>query len=212
VTTTTQTGIPGPGPHGVPYFSPEDYLITTVKRAIANMQDIVVCADGPGCVVVLTSRGQYFSTIPDLAPFCATPASQFRIKVLTGPGQEHAGVIGRNIVELLWAAGFHASQGRLMEGSSPSDVVTMDVWPNFTRLPTTPNSLQLAALFSHHPTSIALASRRLKIEPAEVYRFYTAARCAGFAHTSHHNQEEPLLKPHRNRALLSMLLKKIASL
>lgn len=85
-------------------------------------------------------------------------------------------------------------------------------WPNFTRLPQTPNSLRIAALLVQHPTSVTLAARLLKIEREELYQFYSAARCAGLARAVNRKPEEPKLAPHRHQTLLAALLNKIAGI
>jgi hypothetical protein len=200
----------------VAYFSPEDYLINILKRATNNKQDVVISHAQHGAILLMTTRGEYFQfpEAKDMAAFCAAPASSFRITVLekNDPNRPTDNTHGRNIDELLWQAGFHASQGRLMEGCKRDDVVQLRHWPNLSRLPMTANTMRITSFFTRYPTSIMLAGRILKIEPAELYQFYTAARCAGIAHVLNRKPEEPMLKPHRNQALLGMLLNKIAGL
>jgi len=144
---------------------------------------------------------------------CAANGSKFKVTLLEKDFRTHdTNRVGRNIDELMWMAGFYASDGRLMEGCYRDDVVEVMFWPNFTRLPSTPNSMRLASLLSTHPTSIALAHRFLRIDKEEAYQFYTAARCAGLARSINRAPEEPPLKPHRNQALLGLLLNKIAGI
>jgi hypothetical protein len=209
---TTNPSSTGYSGDGVRHFSPDDYLINIVKRAVANGQNVEICADENGCVLVMTKRGEFFADVRSLEDLCRTPATKFRVTVQDGDTHPLARDIGRNIDELMWCAGFYASQGRLMEGCFRDDVVELSYWPNFTRLPSTANGMRLAALLSRYPTSIALASRLLKIDAGEAYQFYTAARCAGLARAVNRRPEEPPLKPHRNQALLGLLLNKIAGL
>jgi hypothetical protein len=193
-------------------FSPDDYLITILRRAVAHVQDMRIALDGVGEITVFARRGEYFPGTTDMARFCAAPAARFQVTVLDGheAGRDTAAGVGRNIDELLWQAGFHASGGRLMQGCLRDDVVQLRHWPNLSRLPSTPNAMRISALLTRHPTSIMLAQRLLKVEAAEIYRFYSAARCAGLAHVLNRKPEEPVLKPHRNQALLGLLLGKIA--
>ena len=192
-------------------FSPDDYLITVVKRAVSNSQNIHVDGGELGEITILSSEGEYFCNQNDLEGLCKAGPGSLKVKILDKASRNsNTNYIGRNIDELMWNAGFYASDGRLMEGCYRDDVVEIMFWPNFTRIPFTPNSMRLASLLSSHPTSMALAHRFLRIDKEEAYQFYTAARCAGLARAVNRAPEEPPLKPHRNQALLGLLLNKIA--
>lgn len=199
---------------GVEYFDPQNYLINILRRATANQQDLLIELDGVGEVILLSNRGEYFGFATDMADFCTAPIDRYKLSILTAghlrqPGPE---AIGRNIDELMWQAAFHASNGRLMEGCYRDDVVELAYWPNLTRVPLTENTPRIAALFNRHPTSVTFAARLLKVEMAEMYQFYSAARCAGLARAVNRTPEEPKLEPHRNQTLLSALLSKVARL
>lgn len=192
-------------------FSPDLYVINIIKRAISNAQNIRIDGKDLGNIIVLGKDGEYYPQLDDMEAFCRAPASIFKVTVLSEPGfDREEKKFGRNIDELMWHAAFHASQGRLMEGCCRDDVVELQYWPNLTRVPVSPNSLRIAALLSRYPTSIALAYRFLRVEPTEIYQFYSAARCAGLARALNRTPSEPLLKPHRNQALLGLLMEKIA--
>jgi len=139
--------------------------------------------------------------------------NEFKVTVLNEKKlQNYKTGIGRNIDELLWQAGYHASGGRLMEGCNWNDVVKLNYWPNFTRLPTTPNCLRIAALLASQPTTIEYTILSLKVKRKEIYQFYCAARCSGAISTVNEIAKEPVLKPHRSNALISLLLSKISSI
>ncbi len=199
---------------GVDYFDPDDYLINTLRRATANQQDIHLEVEGLGELVMLSVRGEYFAYVGDMAAFITAPQAKTRLTILAAGDHRipESTQIGRNIDELMWQAAFYASQGRLMQGCYRDDVVELELWPNLSRLPHGPNAMRIAALLSRHPTSIFFAARLLKLEPAELYEFYSAARAAGFARAINRTPEEPKLEPHRNQSLLSSLMKKIAGL
>ncbi len=199
---------------GVEYFNPEEYLIDTLRRATANQQDIHLEVEGLGELVMLSERGEYFAYLVDMEAFLTAPLAQSRLTILEKGDHRipDATTVGRNIDELMWQAAFYASSGRLMEGCYRDDVVELEYWPNLSRLPHGPNATRIAALLSRHPTSIFFATRLLKVEAAEMYQFYSAARLAGLARPINRAPQEPKLEPHRNQSLLSSLLKKIAGL
>lgn len=191
-------------------FSADNYLIHIVRRAVKNSQNIHVALPGHGHIAILATDGEYFNHADDIESFCKADSSEFKVAILSKNDCKTAGDIGRNIDDLMWLAGFHASAGRLMDGCYRDDVVELMHWPNLTRLPSTPNTMRIASLLSNYPTSITLALRFLKIDKSEAYQFYTAAHCAGLARAVNRTPQEPSLKPHRNQALLSLLLNKIA--
>ncbi len=199
---------------GVDYFNPDDYLINTLRRAAANQQDIHIEVEGLGELLMLSGRGEYFATVSDMAAFVTAAPGRTELTILAAGDHRIPEVtqVGRNLDELMWLAAHFASQGRLMPGCYRDDVVELEFWPNLSRLPHGPNAMRIAALLSSHPTSIFFASRLLKVEPAELYEFYSAARAAGLARAINRKPEEPELEPHRNQSLLSSLMKKIAGL
>ena len=207
VVTSTETG-------NSDYFQPDSYVINIIRRAVANQQCVRVGSPDAGTLLLLPKRGEYIAEMKDPARFFVTPAKQFQVDVMeTEPTALPRGLAhGRNIDELMWKAAFHASGGRLMDGCRRDDVVQFRHWPNLSRLPATPNTMRIVALLTRHPTSITLARHLLKVDAAEMYQVYSAAHCAGIAHVLNRKPDDPVLKPHRNQALLGMLLNKIAGL
>lgn len=215
-------------PEAEGHFSPEDFLLGILRRAIADGQDIQIALPGVGTVVVFPKRGEYFSSLIDLAPLCRAAAAQVQVTPVAGGSAEGAEPkIGRNIDELLWQAGFYASEGRLMQGCFYDDVVQLHHWPNLSRLPITPNSMRICALLVRRPTSVKLAYHMLKVPAVEMFQFYTAARCAGIVNVLNREVEEeeshgpefeapegeaPVLKLQRKQTLLSLLLERITKL
>lgn len=198
----------------IPYFSADDTIILPIRRAMANKQNVRIALPGAGEIYLNTGRGEYLFQGSQMGVLLTAHISSLEVAVLdekTASGV-FADVTGRNIDELMWTAAFKASGGRLMKGCFRDDVVQLRHWPNLSRLPITPNSMRITAFLTRNPTSIMLAKRLLKIEAAEIYQYYSAARCAGIAHVLNRKPPEPVLKPHRNQALLGMLLSKIASL
>lgn len=206
-------GTAATAPGGATHFSADDFLITPIRRAVQHGQDVAIALDGVGQVLVHGKAGEYQATPTlDLATFCSAPVSRLRVTVVESGTPTTGLCAARNLDELLWTAGFHASRGRLLEGCHTYDVVQLRHWPNLSRLPHTPNTMRIVAMLTRHPTSIALAHRLLKIEPQELYQVYSAARCAGLANVVNGAAQEPLLKPHKNQTLLSQLMAKIGGL
>jgi hypothetical protein len=197
------------------HFSPDETIITPVRRALQNKQDVLLALDGVGQILVRGALGECLvGPMNDLVKFCTAPVGDVLVTVLApDAAASRAGSrVGRNIDEFMWTAGFHISQGRLMEGCNSYDVVQFRHWPNLSRLPQTPNTMRIVAMLTRHATSIALAYRLLKIEARELHQIYSAARCAGLARVVNGTVQEPVLKPHRNQSLLSNLMSKIAGL
>jgi len=195
-------------------FSPNDYIINIIRRAVTNNQNILIDNPSHGRITVLSSAGEYLTDLESLQLFCQLPASSFKVTVLNNNKVDSFKTsIGRNIDELLWCAGFYASEGRLLDDGKWDDVLELCHWPNFTRIPMSFNFLRIASLLSKHPTSIERIIVDLKIPRDEAYQFYCAARCAGAIIISNKNsQNEKHFKPHHNNALLSLLFNKITSI
>jgi hypothetical protein len=192
-------------------FSADGYILNIIRRAVNHSQNVMIEGPNQGRITILSKDGEYFADVDDMAFFCREPASQFRVSVFKDSKvKEYKTGIGRNLDELTWMAGFYASQGRLVKGCNWDDVIELSHWPNFTRLPMTPNTLRMASLMSKHTTSIEHTILVLKLKREEAYQFYTAAYCAGAVRAVNRKDARPVLRPHRNSALLSMLLDKIA--
>lgn len=171
---------------GESVFSPSDYFLGIAQRVIASGVNTRVTLPGGGEVMLYPARKEYAARIDDPGEFFRTPAGQFQSAPLgasTEPAQP------REIGELLWQAGFHASEGRLVKGATKFDVVQFRQWPNLPRLPQTPNTARICALLTRHPTTIMLAHRQLGIARDEVYQVYSAAYSAGLASIINQNPE-----------------------
>ncbi len=196
------------------HFDPEETLIHTLRRAIANRQDVVVAQPGVGEIYLLPARGECHVSIRDAIKFYGASPDDVEVRCLN-PAEIDAVTRkghGRNLDEIMWRAGYYASKGRLIKGCFRDDVVELRHWPNLTRIPSTPNSMAIAALLTRHPTSVMFAGRLLKVPASEMYQFYTAAHCAGLARVLNRKPEMPNLPPHKNRSLLSQLLSRISGM
>jgi len=164
------------------YFSPAEYFLGVVERVIASGENSRISMANHGAVTVLPHSRKYHANVEDMQAFCEASASSFKVTTLKGDGAmtEEDGM-ARNLDDLLWQAAFHASRGRLVQSRSNGesvhiyDVIRFHHWPNLSRLPQTPNTMRICALLTRQPSSILLVSRKLGIEPEEVYQVYSAA-------------------------------------
>lgn len=195
-------------------FSPKDYFVGIAQKAIAAGKNVRIVLPGRGEVLLFPERKAFSADLADPATFFQAPAGEFHATALEASTEPLA---PRPIGELLWQAGFHASQGRLMEGITIFDVVQFHHWPNLPQLPQTPNTARICALLTRHPTTIMLAHRLLGIGKDEVYRIYSAAYSAGIANIVNQNPEavagaEPAEERSEARGLFRSLFAKISGL
>lgn len=206
-------------------FFPGDYFLGISYQAMQEEKNVRVTLPGKGEVVLLPKHGEYHSDIANLEEFCRTPASQFQ----TTPLNEaeitaiRTKAKGKPIRQILWEAGFYASEGRLVmsnvfgEPVHEFDVVRVMQWPNLSRLPTTPNTMRIIAMLIKRPSAIMLVHRKLHIQSSEWYQVYSAACSAGYVDvvSSHLAQnEEPQEEPEapKEHGLLGSLFAKIRGL
>lgn len=208
-----------PADTGDAIFSAADYFLGIAQRIAASQDNTRIVLPGKGEVSLFPGRKEYSADIADMAEFFQTPAAQFEISTLGEAVLPKTPGSSKNIGELLWQAAFHASQGRMVEGTSKYDVVQFRHWPNLPRLSKTPNTARICALLTRHPTTIMLVHRQLGIGKDEVYRIYSAAYCSGIANMTSKNpaaanelaEIEPV-EPAQERSLLRSLFSKISGL
>lgn len=165
-------------------FAPADYFLGIAQRAIASGHDTRIALVGAGEVSLYPGRQMFSADLRDPEGFFQEPAGRFKVTALGASDEPKE---PRHMAELLWMAGFHASRGRLTEGTSMFDVVQFHHWPNLTKVSHTANTARICALLTRHPTTIMLAHRLLGIKKDEVYRIYSAAYAAGIANVIHQN-------------------------
>ena len=175
-------------------FSAAECLVGVVRRLLDDGRDARIALAGNGEVILLPRAGRCLVLVRDMVAFCQASAAAFEIALIE-PGSITPGAAGRDIDELLWQIGFHASRGLLLEGLSEYDVVQFSRWPNLSRLPTTPNAMRICALLVNHSTSIMMARRRLRVDSGEIRRIYTAASLAGIARVLNRKSAESSVEP-----------------
>ncbi|WP_139826079.1 hypothetical protein [Derxia lacustris] len=173
--TANSTHSAGAGAH----FMPDAHIVGLVESIVARGENGNIHLEGCGDLTLFPAQGDCVISLldGDIHRFLSATRSDYEI------APAHAEVaqdIRRlRIDELLWMAGYSASQGRMIAGGSLLDVVRVQRWPNFSRLPHGLDAMRMVALLTRHPTSIALAARILGIRIEEGCRVYAAATCAG---------------------------------
>lgn len=76
----------------------------------------------------------------------------------------------------VWASTLHLSQGRLPKGLSDGELFQLAQEPDFSRLPHTPQHIQLAADMLKAPTTLNVLATQRKLSPAVVIDFFNACR------------------------------------
>ncbi len=205
-----------PVDEGDAVFPANEYFLGIAQRIISSGANTRVVLEGRGEASLFPGRREYSAIIADTQEFFQAPASQFKTYPL---GDDALPNSPRHIGELLWQASFHASQGRMVEGTSKYDVIQFRQWPNLPHLPKTPNTARLCALLTRHPMTIMLVHRQLGIDKEEVYRVYSAAHSAGYTSILSQNPQAlgetsrmDLPPPPERTGLFRSFLSKVAGL
>ncbi len=197
-------------------IEPDNYILNILVKAVANNQNVKIMLNTNENIALFSNHGEYFSQVNNEKEFYTAKASDYTVTCLN-PDQievyRRKNGWGDNLDEAFWKAGMYLSKGRLIEPCKRDDVIELIHWPNLTRLPSTPNTMAMAAFFSRYPTTITLASRILKISLPELFTFYSAAYKAGWVIIHNHKPVVvPRLKPFKDKAFLSELLARITGL
>lgn len=163
------------------HFSPRDYLIGIAMDVRRDRRPVIVRHPHHGALSIHPAANCYLpGGAANMAALCAAPASEFQVIALTEPENNRLLREGtrRDLDELMWIAAFHASAGRLIEGTA-AEVAMLDRIPNLTQVPHTENALRILAFFAKHPASIHVARQALKVDAREIAQICSAARCAG---------------------------------
>lgn len=118
----------------------------------------------------------------------------------------------RPIAELMWILAWYQLPTPESIERLPyrrDDVIGLTQWPNLTRLPHSPSSLRLSALFRARATSVMLAAKILKIEEFEVMRFYHCANAAGLVERVNRTTTTPEPVRHRHHGLIQSLFQRL---
>ncbi|MEJ2063302.1 MAG: hypothetical protein P8X74_08520 [Reinekea sp.] len=135
-------------------------VFSHIDRARKDGSDIKIILDDDTYLIVMGRSNQYLSSTDNLERFIHQDIwKDIRVSSAEAFHFEQNHPEKRDLAELLWHLAYHQSAGGLLPGCRRDDVIKLIQWPNFTRLPKSPESHRIAALFSRRATSIVLASR-----------------------------------------------------
>ena len=193
----------------------ESGLFRIVRKALEYHKDIQILfhSDEYLCssdryLVIAGSRGLFYLNNLDFSRIVSAHHGEYRVRGITTrqlPGHWQQ---GRPADEFFWRYGLSLSQGQLLPGCHASDVMQLRQWPNFTRLPMTPNSYRIAALLTARPMTLDTAQRLLDIDHQELYRFCSAAWLAGYLRQIHSTGKTPPVqfRTHEHIGIIRMLI------
>ncbi len=125
-----------------------------------------------------------------LQAFCHLPIrrfSQLTGELASGPtitpdpkvGMQGIPEPSQRMNAFLWKVSWWNSAGRLPRGVKASQPIRLKRWPNLTRLWCPAPALQIASLLYQRPMTPLAAVKVLKLPPADVFGFISAARAVG---------------------------------
>src|SRR5512138_936688 len=86
---------------GTHTFSPVDYLLGLIQHAMAAGANTRIILPGKGEITLLPVRGEYYSTVTNMAEFCSVRPTQFEVTTLaeTAEPLPYAATSARSIKE-----------------------------------------------------------------------------------------------------------------
>lgn len=174
-------------------YQPDDYFVgyllqllsdrpacRAIKVITWSQQQIIICLDRNRIYTDISSSQFRNLTATRLAKNLRMKAVCQYLADL--PCQEERKELrALSVNELLWWLSYTTSRGRLPESLDLAQKHYLSRWPNFTRLPMTPNGMRIAAVWAGEPQYLDDIAMRLGIDKEEVYAFYAAASALGLS-------------------------------
>ena len=88
------------------------------------------------------------------------------------------------LYRILWVAGVHGSQGKLLPGHDDQRPVKLRAWPNFTRNDFLPQHLKIAAVLARQPTTLQELQQQTQLNRDDIINFYNAAYAVDLIETN----------------------------
>lgn len=160
----------------LPRFAAADCLIQPIRQSIEGTDPVLLKVPDHGHVWIDPVRKLFKSHIrSEEGFFTARPEALIMQADSASPDGG-----ARALDELLYRAGWFASDSALIDECHPYDIIEMRQWPNFTRLPHAQSLFALASLLARRPSSMSIAYRKLRVPQTEALRFFNAVVAAGY--------------------------------
>ncbi|MDD5272560.1 MAG: hypothetical protein PHU14_07565 [Methylovulum sp.] len=161
-------------------FAPDHGLLSALLEhhatpILIKANTVVICVDPSQklyyCPLSLTQLIPYFD--PGIAPQ-VKPISVPEMQELVGKAK----LPPQPLNNLIWYITFKTSQGRLLQGTAPEDIVRLLHWPDLT-IPECGHYAKLAAFMHSNTMRLADIAKTTSYPPASVYDFYNACTVVG---------------------------------
>lgn len=212
------------------FYDPDEYLLGRILASLKKNEK-KQCLLHVDCwkdrrLILNTSEGLAYTDLTDSQLKnlgVATLSEEFvvDIKAKCGTGKQSLelneidGLRVSSIDYFLWDLALRTARGRIPRDTDLSSPLYLQHWPNFTRLPHTPNAMRIAALWVENPRTLDDIADNLAIERSDVYSFYSAALSIGLAGTAR-RQVDTLIAPRKvqdsdtsKRGLFSSILRRL---
>ncbi|POZ53953.1 hypothetical protein [Methylovulum psychrotolerans] len=183
-------------------FYPEDGLLKALLDD--SPEPIWIVVDKTIDIWLDPVQSLYYSqaNLEELMPYC-TADSRILINTMTASELqrlvEKRQIAAKPLNNLIWYVAFKSSQGRLLAGNSPDDIVHLKGWPNL-RLPEGRDFIKLAAFMHNNTLALADIAEATRLPLPKIYNFYNACYLVGLIEKSAVAQrnEKPLDADRRN--------------
>lgn len=226
---STRKTVQKTGPRDVSdiFFNPADYLLGRMVTSIRENAESD-CVIDVKCwrdrkLILVPKQNKAYTDLKDnqLKNLgVATFSDEFRVDISTEQRNvsesEIQGLQSMSLDYLVWDLALRTSRGRLPEGTQASSIHYLKCWPNFPRLPNTPNGMRIAALWAGSPRSLDDIAINLDISREDVYSFYCAAAMTNIAGNAARKVDNLVApdtvqkKEITRRGLLSSILRQIS--
>lgn len=171
-------------------------LEAAYRRAVVDEAVVRLSGDWGELLVDPKSRTAVASMpFEDLRPLChaVLDPSRFTLETRPGPPPEVPEDLTRvhGWHNLAWDVALWCSRGRVPVGTDLHAPITLDHWPDLTRLTITPHAVRIVATWMEHPRSLLATAADLGIEQRSVFAVYSASRAIGLARPVGHDHLPP---------------------
>ncbi|MGZ8184114.1 MAG: hypothetical protein ACXWT1_19385 [Methylobacter sp.] len=186
-------------------FEPANYLLGLLEKADADRLTRRCMLAGQAPLFIVPEEGKYYTEadFASLTKLCSALLPELEVSIVdTSGSQEEVVQIGRMVVrrkkesplpkipgrsfsELLFRAGFYASQGRLLPGYNPNAPVRLKSWPDKALLKESASIkeeryfFQLAAFMTANAAGLADIAEAVHLPIAQVIDFHNACAVVG---------------------------------